>query len=188
MTPEEEREEKVRVGYEFHKHVAQLLLKWGFLEGQVSMRPPTPKDYSHKERLEEFGRTHYSSPDVMVINSWMDGATLQWKFGLLCGFRSRLWEDMGRSWVHVPDYQARDYARIQEEKKKVLYWTVGKGESPTNCEVRFIPVTAKWTPFIVKGAKKAGFDWDGAETLKAKDFVLHRILKGDEELKHSVAT
>ncbi len=184
MASDEEIREKVRLGYEFHKHVAQLLLKRGFLEGQVSMRPPTPDDYRHKERLEELGKSHYSSPDIMVINSWMDGPKLQWKFGLLCSYRSRLWFDNGSSYVHVPEYQAKDYANIQQEKGTVLYWAVGLGESPVTCEIRFIEVTAKWELFTVNGFRKAGFDWSQAMT--TKDFIVHRLMKGDIELKHSV--
>lgn len=183
---------KVDKGFTFQVHVAQTLLSWGYLEGQISMRPPTPPEYKHKPLLKEQGLTHYSSPDIMVINSWMAGPKLQWKFGLCCSYRTRLWEECGLGYITIPFYQAEEYKRIEDEKKLTLYWAMGQKEDPATCEIRFMPVTAPWITLKIKDhaaqqagrpqTKFAGFDWDAA--LTKKKFAVERLKKGDHEIEH----
>jgi len=181
--------QKIKMGFNFQVRVTHTLLKWGYLEGQISMRPPTPPNYRHRELLEEQGRTHYSSPDVTVINNWMHGSKLTWKFGLCCGFRSRLWHHEGRSYVTLPKYQAEEYKRIHDEKKLTLYWCFGYDDIDQT-EIKFTPVEAPWekVPISYKGGPPkifAGYAWD--DLLDERGFIIERLKKNDTEVRHMIA-
>jgi hypothetical protein len=185
---------KMDKGFEFQSRVATDLVRMGYLEGHVRMGPRVPEGYNHKARLKDLGHTHYESPDITVINDWMEGPKLKWKFGLCCSFRGKLWELNGDEYITIPLHQVPEYHRIVNEKKLTLYWAMGWGD-PMKTEIKYLPACApyKEIPINDHAARQkgkpftmfAGYDWNKA--MDRQTFIAERRLRGDDEVRFSIS-
>lgn len=118
-------QERYRMGEEFQNHIKDLLSLSGYLEGQI-YSTGTSRTFSHTKKLRRLGRRSYTSPDIMIANRWMDDSpAVEFRFGLACSRRQKLWDDYGKKSVTVPTYQRIHYEEMIEKKRLEIYMVFG---------------------------------------------------------------
>jgi hypothetical protein len=181
-------QERYRMGEEFQDHVKDLLSLSGYLEGQI-YSTGTSRTSDHTRKLRRLGHRSYTSPDIMIANRWMDDSpAVEFRFGLACGRRQKLWDDHGKKSVTVPTYQRIHYEEMMEKKRLEIYMVFGHRLEESDEDVYAIGVTE-----IRKPDSFAHYVDRSTDNLRRNDiyhleklmswcsFVDHRITAGDIE-------
>jgi hypothetical protein len=126
-------QQRVDKGYEFQLYVADLLAMSGYLEGQIfSTGLPRGTAYKHYEALQRLGKLRYTSPDIMVMNKWLEGPQVEFRFGLACSRRDTKFQRQGHDCsFSIPEYQRNDLLTIGEDNKLAVYHVFGRRTGDT---------------------------------------------------------
>ncbi len=112
-------------GYAFQDYVKFLLSRSGYLEGQV-YSTGTGQEVDYWKRLRKRKLLSYTSPDVLILNKWMEHAPqVEFKFGLSCSRRDTMWHRDDNSYLTLPTYQRKRLVETTEEKKLPIYLAFG---------------------------------------------------------------
>jgi len=113
-------------GRQFQEHVTALLDLSGYLEGQIYCTG-SPVEGGYYEKLKEAGMMSYTSPDVMIANRWMDDTpAVEFRFGLACSRRDKIFDNFGKKSVTVPTYQRKQLQAMVLNKRLSLYMVFGR--------------------------------------------------------------
>jgi len=113
-------------GGDFQDYVKRLLSRVGYLEGQLySTSGEFEEDYHG--RLQELGKEAYTSPDIMVLNSWDHPENdLDKRFGLACSRRDTRFDRFGTPCMTFPYYQRKALREIEDKIGMPLYVVFGR--------------------------------------------------------------
>jgi len=179
-------EDRLAKGYEFQLYVADLLAISGYLEGQIfSTGLPKGSTYQYYEALKRQKKSRYTSPDVMVMNKWLENSPeVEFRFGLACSRRDPKFDRYGHDSVTLPGYQLNDIVKIIKEKRLKVYLVFGRnidGEfavgvtEPTEPDDEFLykdQSTGNVRRYVAYYTEKL-WNWN--------DFLVVRMKAGDKE-------
>jgi len=175
---------RYKKGYEFQEHITTLLSLSGYLEGQI-YSTGSPIETGHYEKLKRAGKLSYTSPDILIANRWMeDTPTVEFRFGLACSRRDKIFDDYGEKSVTVPTYQRKQLESTATNKKLSLYMIFGRKLDDSYA----IGVTGLREPDNVRryiDASTGNERWNDIYYLRNlrtwRDFIELRISEDDKE-------
>lgn len=187
-------QERYSSGHEFQEYVADLLCLSGYFEGQIYstgvsrellQREKLQFETSHKEKLKRLNRQSYTSPDIMIANRWMDDSpAVEFRFGLSCSRRNRLFDNYGTKSVTLPTYQRRHFENMEKLKHLGIYLVFGH---PVDGDYA-IGVTKLKEPDYARqwtDQSTGNLRWNDIyyleKLLSWNSFIEHRIEEGDKE-------
>jgi len=173
------------LGYAFQEHVKSLLVLSGYFEGQVYSTgvPLRIKKKDYQKRLKGAGLKVYTSPDIIVQNKWLDGSTVEMRYGIECELQNKLWDSR---YFTIKAYKKFNLEKIKKDKGLEIYLAFGRETGENTFERKYeigiitLDKTKKKTIIPGYGGKK--YLYDVKNLMSWEEFLMYRTGCGDEEI------